>query len=169
MDEENVRLLLCKDCKSIEELPDHQGSPREDFLLENLVSRHTYPDGDRHFGQLMAISKKHWDNAEYQAEIVKKINEQMSGGGSEGLGAEFYTAKATFQDDAMSCWQKHSRTLDCGDFRTTKVQLTPGTNAERKAAGLPKYRSAKDRYLCDFCPVMNRVRADQFTKTAPKE
>ncbi|MFE9412388.1 hypothetical protein ACFYN0_26870 [Streptomyces sp. NPDC006704] len=117
----------------------------------------------------MTISKTHWDNPEYRAEIVKKINQSMEGGGAEGLGAEFYTTKATFQDDAMSCWKKHGRTLDCGDFRTSKVQLTPGTNAERKAAGLPKYQSAKDRYLCDFCPVMNRVRADHFAKTAPKE
>ncbi|GHB52802.1 hypothetical protein GCM10010331_45560 [Streptomyces xanthochromogenes] len=169
MAEEKVRLLLCKDCKSIEEIPDHDGTPREDFLLENRVSQHTYPDGNRHFGQLMVISKKHWDNAEYKTEIVKKINEKMENGGSEGLGTDFYNLKASFQDDAMTCWRKHQRTLDCGDLRSSKVRLTPGTNTERKAAGLPKYRSAKDRYLCDFCPVMNRVRADHFDKAAPKE
>ncbi|KUL44699.1 hypothetical protein ADL22_12195 [Streptomyces sp. NRRL F-4489] len=117
----------------------------------------------------MSISKKHWQNPHYKDEVVKKITKHIGGEASEGLGVDFYTTKNTFQEDAMVCWKKHNRTLDCGDFRSKRVMLTPGTNADRKAAGLPKYRSAKDRYLCDFCPVMNRVRADLCAKTTPKE
>ncbi|WP_159402754.1 hypothetical protein [Streptomyces sp. RTd22] len=40
-----IRLLLCKDCGSMEELPDYEGDPRQDFLLDTLVKRHRNPDG----------------------------------------------------------------------------------------------------------------------------
>ncbi|MEU5425122.1 hypothetical protein AB0H73_05875 [Streptomyces olivoreticuli] len=169
MPEENVRLLLCANCKSIDELPDHEGSPREDFLLDNLVNRHVFPDGSKHFGQLMKLPKKHWEKSTYKDEIVAKINETLAKGGSDGLGTEFYNTKATFQDDAMSCWKRHHRNLDCSDWKSNKARLTPGTAKARKAAGLPKYRSPKDRYLCDFCPVANAVRQKHFDKTAQKD
>ncbi|MEU7147094.1 hypothetical protein AB0B15_03495 [Streptomyces sp. NPDC045456] len=170
MAEEFIRLLMCKDCKSIEEIPDHEGTPREDHLLENLVSRHKFPDGNPHTAHpLVRIAKKNWHDAEHRKAILTKLQEAVINGGSDGLGTEFYGLKDTFREDALTCWKKHNRTLDCGDFRSKRVMLTPGTAAERKAAGLPKYRSAKDRYLCDFCPVMNRVRADHYDKTAPQE
>ncbi|MCC3766005.1 hypothetical protein [Streptomyces sp. UNOC14_S4] len=169
MTEENIRLLMCHNCRTIEELPDHDGHPREDHLLDNLVNRHEFPDGAKHRGQLLKVPKAYWEKAHYKDEIIKKINHNLAKGGSDGLGGDFYNTKATFQDDAMACWKRHNRSLDCSDWKSDKVRLTPGTAKERKVAGLPKYRSPKDRYLCDFCPVANAVRKAHFDKTAPKD
>ncbi|WP_274916953.1 hypothetical protein [Streptomyces sp. WZ-12] len=169
MIDENIRLLLCHNCHTIEELPDYDGNPDEDHLLGNLVNRHAYPDGTKHRGHLMKVPKKYWEKTHYKDEIVKKINDTVAKGGSDGLGTEYYNTRDAFGTDALQCFKRHHRNLDCSDWKSDKVRLTPGTVKERKAAGLPKYRSPKDRYLCDFCPVANAVRQKHFDKTAPKD
>uniref|UniRef100_A0AAU3I9Z9 Uncharacterized protein n=1 Tax=Streptomyces sp. NBC_01393 TaxID=2903851 RepID=A0AAU3I9Z9_9ACTN len=147
---EHVRLLLCKTCGSLEDLPDYEGDPSRDYLLEALVQKH--PDHVAH--PLMRVEKKHWDIKSTRDSIIAKIRENT---GHTGLDPAFYNAKSAFQEDAHTCWQKHLRNPGCNDYKTASKRLTPDTAAERKAAGLPKYRSAQDRYLCEFCPVHSLV------------
>ncbi|MFL4491811.1 hypothetical protein ACJ6WD_11225 [Streptomyces sp. VTCC 41912] len=159
---ENIRLLLCKTCGSMEELPDYEGDPRQDFLLDTLVKRHRNPDGSPHIAHpMLRVEKRHWDSPSTREEIIKRIRDST---GHTGLDPAFYDAKNTFQEDAMTCWQQHSRSITCSDWCTDKKRLTPDTAAERKAASLPKYRSSKDIYLCHFCPVANAVRRAAYDK-----
>jgi len=43
-DEAQIRLLVCRDCKSIEELPDYEGRPSDDLLLNISVEKHPQQD-----------------------------------------------------------------------------------------------------------------------------
>ncbi|MFD9947195.1 hypothetical protein ACFWYW_23915 [Nonomuraea sp. NPDC059023] len=156
--EPKIRLLLCGTCTTIEELPDHHGPVESDDLLAYLASRHRFPSGTPHAGgQLFDVEEKHWRNTETRKQIVDQINARSG----EGLGRSFYELKDTFKEDAFTCWKKHNRTTNCGDFKSEAKRLTPDTAAERKAAGLGKARS--NRFLCEFCPhfsvVMQRMRA----------
>ena len=40
-----------------------------------------------------------------------------------GFDTDYYQARDTLKEDAMTCWKKHARTVDCG------VGLSPGTVA----------------------------------------
>ena len=148
---EQVRLLLCHDCKSLEELPDYQGDPRGDILLTVLTDRHESA-GIKHRGQLLRVDKKHWDSPSTKRAIENQIRESA---GHTGLDTEFYATKNTFQEDALKCWEKHLRNPACGDYRSDKMILRPGTKADRKAAGLPE--STMKTWLCSFCPVHSLV------------
>ncbi len=147
---EHVRLLLCKTCGTMEELPDYEGRPEGDFLLQTLVERH--PDHIAH--PMLRVEKKHWDSPSTREAIIAQIRENT---GHTGLDPAFYNAKNTFQEDAHACWKAHLRNPGCNDYMSSSKRLTPDTAAERKAAGLPKYRSPKDVYLCTFCPVHSLV------------
>jgi hypothetical protein len=147
-----IRLLVCRDCKTIEEMPDFDGDPRDDVLLNILVQRHQQPV--EHTGLLFKFPVKYWAVPKVQEEIVKQIR-----GGSEGLDAfqkNFYATKMTFAEDAMSCYSEHNRPKgQCADYKSDKKILKPETTSERKEAGLSKYEatSGPKVYLCDFCPV----------------
>jgi hypothetical protein len=150
---EHIRLLLCKTCGTMEELPDYEGDPRGDFILEALVKKHPNHLADPNV-PLVRIEKKHWDTPSTRKAIIAQIRDKT---GHTGFDMTYYDAKNTFQEDAHECFNKHLRNPACGDYKTDSKRLTPSTTAERKAAGLPKYRSAHDRFLCDFCPVQSLV------------
>lgn len=152
---EQIRLLACKQCRTIEELPTFDGPPEQDHLLNNLLTRHEN-NGVRHIGGLFDVPADKWADTNVQRDVSRAIAEKLAGG-ETGLGTAFYDLKNTFQADALDCWKDHLRNPACSDYRSDSKRLTPGTAAERKAAGLPEYRSAKDRYLCDFCPVQSLV------------
>lgn len=154
---EQVRLLQCNTCKSLEMLPDYEGDPRGDVLLETLVSRHVFPDGSRHFGNLHRLEKRHWDTESTRKEITAKIREES---GHTGFDLSFYEAKATFQDDAFVCWAQHNRNPYCNDYKSDSKELKPDTSTDRKAAGIEKYHASGGarRYLCEFCPVDSLVK-----------
>lgn len=155
---EELRLLACSVCKTIEELPDYQGRPEGDHLLKRLLENHG-PENDRHIGQLFRMPKDTWNKLsnDGKREIAQKIGSQLTNGGETGLGAEFYDVKNTFVDDAHKCFNRHNRNPDCNDYKTDSKRLTPNTQAERKEAGLPAYSHADDRYLCEYCPVHSLV------------
>lgn len=152
---ENIRLLACSECKTIEEFPDYEGRPEGDHLLNRLIEKHG-PAHRRHIGQMFKVPKARWDDPKAQSEIAKQIAAKLAGG-ETGLGHEYYDLKNTFQEDAMSCWAKHMNSPACNDYHDPSKRLTPDTAAERKAAGLPAYTTGKDQYLCDFCPVHSLV------------
>lgn len=156
-----IRLLYCLVCKSIEELPMHHGTPETDTLLQISVERHVFPSGEPHKGKLFVIPVKMWGEPKNKKAII----EQLKGGGSEGLAEidpDYYNTKMTFHEDAMKCWEAHSRpgdkTVGCGDYQSESKRLLPNTEKERRDLGLP---SAADSglkvYLCQFCPYQQRV------------
>jgi len=160
--EPQIRLLVCRDCKTIEELPDYDGDPADDLLLNISVERHQRPVA--HTGLLFKFPLKYWAVPKIREEIVKQIR-----GGSEGLdvfGTKFYDTKMTFHEDAMTCWGQHNRPKEqCPDYKSDKKQLKPDTAAERKDAGLDKPGTKGPKiYLCDFCPVKMYNQKKAFTE-----
>lgn len=156
-----IRILVCRTCKSIDELPDFEGHPSDDLLLNLTVDKHQKPEP--HIGLLFKFPVKYWVVPKVKQEIIKQIS-----GGSSGLdvfGTNFYATRMTFADDAMACWAQHNRTKDCGDYKSEKKRLKPDTAAERKDAGLDKPGSSGPKiYLCDFCPVKSLVQKKAFDK-----
>lgn len=145
-----IRLLVCRTCKSIEELPPHSGRPEDDVLLRISVDRH----GSEHVGVLYNVSALHWNSETMRQAIKEQITKGSSG--LDVFGTNFYSTRMTFAEDAMSCWQQHLRPKgQCPDFRSEKKRLLPDTKNERKDIGLssPDKSSATRVYLCDFCPV----------------
>lgn len=148
---EETRVLRCDICRTLEPLPDYEGDPDGDHLLRRLLEGHRYPDGTEHFGLLYRVETKHWDSPSVREEIIRRIQEAS---GHTGLDSEFYSVKATFEHDALACWQKHHRNSYCNEYKSDRKLLTPDTKAERKEAGLGKYqKEANPRYLCEYCPV----------------
>lgn len=148
-EESQIRLLVCRTCKSAEELPDFEGRPEDDVLLQIAVERHQKPEP--HLGQLFKFPLKYWTRDDVKQSIMNQIKE----GGSSGLdvfGTNFYETKSQFAEDAMQCWSLHNRTQDCGDYKHDRKILKPGTEDDRRKAGMDESRAPKV-YLCDFCPV----------------
>lgn len=152
----NIRLLACQQCKTIEELPTFDGPPEQDFLLSHLVEKHREASGLEHIGALFTVPETDWANEATKNSIAQQIAAKLEGG-ETGLGSAFYDLKNTYTEDAGNCFNAHNRNPACGDYRSDSKRITPGTAAERRAAGLPEYRSPKDRYVCDFCPVHSLV------------
>lgn len=148
-----MRLLLCHDCKSLEEVPDFDGPVEQDTLLQILVDRHKYAPGYPHHGQLLQIKQEDWNNAQYRDAIVKEIR---NGAGHTGLDPEAYAARNTFREDALKCYDRHSRPKDgCIDWKDLSKRLGNSilSDEEKKTARDHGLRSRGVVYLCDFCPV----------------
>jgi len=150
-DEPMIRVLVCRNCKTIEEMPDYDGDPEYDTLLNILVAKHQKPT--EHIGLLLKFPVKYWAVPKIQEAIVAQIK-----GGSSGLDAfqtNFYSTKNQFAEDAMECFRDHLRPKgQCADYKSDKKLLKPDTDAERKEAGLAKSgKTGPKVYLCDFCPV----------------
>lgn len=152
-DEPQIRLLYCRTCGSIEELPDFDGPPQYDDLLNISVERHRFPSGDEHIGSLFKVDIRVW--AQYEAR--RKIIEQIKGGASKGLGEideAFYDTKSQFAEDALKCYQAHQRPKgQCPDYMSDSKVLLPNTKADRKELGLAdlsKVGGPKTK-LCQFC------------------
>lgn len=162
--EEQVRLLACQNCRTIEVLDDYTGPPemaeRFDVILNLALEKHR--DGVErraHIGNLMRVSKKAWDNPNVQETLRQQIVAGMEGG-ETGLGSEAYALRDTFREDAMTCWEQHLRTPTCSDYKDPSKLLVPNTSAERKEAGIAKFDKSNphtQRFLCEYCPVHSLV------------
>lgn len=152
-----MRVLVCRTCRNLEELPDFQGRPEDDVFLNYVVQEH--PD---HMGQLFRLPIGIWLIEEARNTLIKQLM-----GHNEGLAAfdpKFYEVRNTFKEDALICYKAHRRPKGgCPDFNSDKKLLFPETKAERKDAGI----STKERpaiHLCSFCPVRlyyeKKVRGD---------
>jgi len=142
-----VRLLICRDCRTIDELPDYDGPPDYDVLLDNLTEQHQYPNGERHFGDLATVADHEWSDPYMREQIVRQIAKRTT-----GMESEFYATKSTYTEDALKCYTAHRRpTLEgggCNDYRS-----------DRKRIGNPtKYgQMMRKVWLCDFCPYTTTV------------
>jgi hypothetical protein len=138
------RLLVCKNCRTIDELPSAEEDPG-DTLLNITVERH----GDMHYGRLWNVPKAVWMTPALKEDVIK----QLSGGEGDGLGLPFYNTRMQFAEDAMTCYSIHNRPKgQCPDYKSDKKKLSAGTEQMRKAENLNKY-AGPTVYLCDFCPV----------------
>lgn len=151
-----IRLLVCQQCKTIDELPDYDGDPRGDVLLEVLCERHT-TNGTPHKGHLMKVAVRMWSNPTVKNSILAEM--RAKGLGGQGLAAfgmpDYYEVKSQFADDAMTCFAQHNRPKgQCPDYRASHKQLIPKTADLRKDLGLSAPGTTGPKtYLCDFCPV----------------
>ena len=145
-----VRLMVCRTCKTIDELPPYSGPPEGDVLLQMTIERH----GSDHVGLLINVGAIHWQSKTMREAIIEQIHQGSSG--LDVFGTSFYETKMQFAEDAMACWAAYNRPKgQCPDFRAEKKRLLPQTAVERKDAGLesPTQSNATRIYLCDFCPV----------------
>lgn len=156
-------LLICADCGTIEHA---HGEPtpeteREERNLELLALRRkheVYTAGNfyTHPLALCTVNAQLWDKSEDYRKFIVAMIKDATKTGNVGLGDKNYDLKDTFKEDAFSCWKKHNRTLDCGDYKTDKMKLLADTKWERKDL----HMSVKNRasvHLCDFCPVKSEV------------
>lgn len=147
---EKIRLLVCRDCGTIEELPDFDGPPEYDSVLEYVLSQHE-TNGHRHIGRLYDVEKRAWDLKPLRDAMIEQLK-----GGSKGLAEfdlNFYNTKDTLKEDALACYKAHLRPKEgCSEWRADRKLLRPPTKKERKEVGLDM-ASAPKRWLCDFCPV----------------
>lgn len=153
LQEMQIRLLVCTTCAKIEELPDFEGDPSRDVLLQVSVEKHRFPDGTEHVGNLMKVPLKFWANPKVKDEILRQI--RHGAGGMNDLQEGFYDTKSTFQEDALKCYSQHLRPKgSCPDYKSEAKRLKPAiSKSERREAGLPSESAGPKVYLCDFCPV----------------
>lgn len=151
MEQPKTRLLHCRDCGTVEALPDYHGPVDQDYALEYVLSKHGSED-NRHIGKLYDIETRVWALENLRRAVVS----QIKGGGSRGLAefdSTFYDVRDTLKEDALQCYQLHRRpTEGCIDWREDRKLLVPPTKGERKELGLTMDGAPK-RYLCDFCPA----------------
>ena len=159
---ERFNLLVCKTCKTIEELP---YTKTGEYLGEGKYSQSDNPfvtlaaeaHGPDHIGApLMDVLQGHWMTPKVKEALVEQLRETFFGkGAAQGLdvfGTGFYGLKDTYSQDAMSCWKVHNSPKgQCPDYKTDRKLLNAGTDKDRRDAGLSK--SNIKVHLCDFCPV----------------
>lgn len=146
--EPHFRLLVCRTCSTIEELPGADEDPG-DVLLTIAAERHS----DTHYGVLWNVPKGIWMAPEMKKAVIEQIHDKV-GSGLNAFGTKFYETKSQFAEDAMNCFRDHLRPKgQCPDYKSEKKWLSPKTEKERRDAGLPTIGSGPKVYLCDFCPV----------------
>lgn len=154
-----IRILACRECKSLDVLSWYSGDPRYDTELSILIERF-HSHGDRRVGQLYDVSATSWGDADKQAQIRQQIVSKFDPHAETGLGSEAYALRDNFKADAFACWEQHRRTPTCSDYKSDAKRLTPDTQVERKEAGLAKfdiYDPSTERFLCEYCPVHSLV------------
>jgi hypothetical protein len=180
-----VRLLICHDCQSIEQIPDYDGPlieaevPRPDgtlgtamvppmgadVYLDHITEPHAKKE---HSGNLVSVEQKDWDNPETREEIIKQIK-GASSRGATGMDPEVYALRDTLREGALKCFSKHGRPKGgCIDWedRSKRIGNTLLSQEERSAAKKRGLRLRdKEAFLCHHCPVSaNYVQRKKFEK-----
>jgi hypothetical protein len=146
--EPHFRLLVCRTCGTIDELPGGDEDPN-DILLDITVERH----GDEHFGVLVNVPKGIWITESGRKQMIEFIHGEV-GSGLDSFGTNFYQTKNQFHEDAMACYSLHNRPKgQCSDYKSDRKELSPQTEQARRKEGLSIRPRGKTVYLCDFCPV----------------
>jgi hypothetical protein len=139
-------------------VPDYDGPVQYDHYLQHKVSQHQFPNGEPHRGVLGRVE----DTPQSISAAMDKMASMVSPGQGTGLGQHLYDLKDNYKAEAMQCWKRHSRTADCGDYRSEPKRLWLDTKAERKSEGLTLNRDERPNiWLCDHCPVHSIVQQKQ--------
>lgn len=152
------RLLVCRECSTIEELPLFDG-PKEleaqDPMLDNVVRRHVQKHGDLKSDaaallvapeDICTCAKCEGHNVTFweahRDEVLKGLGERWT-----GFHPEFYATKDTYREDALRCYNLHRRPkgADCIDWKADNRRLTP------------EGWKGREVFLCHFCPVASSV------------
>lgn len=168
-----IRLLICHQCHSIDPIPwcgedPNCKHPECIAPLEFRMAQHRDGTGIPHApANLATVDEELWADANFRAEALRQIENIANPGQAKGLGQSLYDVRDTFQADAMTCWKRHNRTTDCGDYKHDRMRLVPDTKAERKDLGLDTSSAARpSHFLCDYCPMKSikqqRVYSEQY-------
>jgi hypothetical protein len=151
-----MRLLYCNACRTIDEVPDYEGSDKVDPLVEEVVRKHNVKDPMTHGGgqyspmRLMKIDDLEW--MVDREKVVKLINESNKQVGMDPWVGESHN---TFLEDANKCWRQHRQPKEgepCIDYWSESKRIGRPT-AEGRAALKENYKlGTKDPHLCLWCP-----------------
>lgn len=175
--EPHVRLLVCNECHTVDEIPDYVGDPEGDELLQHAVGQHQHGDnltsiGGRNEGEVLTgdrvlarVERKHWSNADTRQQILAQL-----GAGRTGFEQSFYDTRNTFEEDAGRCFNRHGRpTGGCIDWKDKSKRVGNGILTEEEKSLLDKtgkpLRMNRAVFLCDFCPVSTYVQTEKFKKS----
>lgn len=158
---EQLRLLQCWDCKTVQELPDYprEAPSRDDVTLHYLDRAHGGQTETPHHRILHRVEKRVWGDKKAARQIMAQMWET-----EKGFKPEVYMVKDTLKEDAVKCHQAHRRQVPCIDWKVDSKRLTAPTQGarERLARELPRSfggdrdaiaKGAPTQHLCDWCPV----------------
>lgn len=156
-----LRLLQCMTCKSVEELPDFEGLPEDDVVLQELDLKHGGATEMPHHRALLRVERAHWADRNIRMTIHKQMWVDTT-----GFVPEYYHTKNTLQEDAAKCFTAHRRAVPCIDFQDRSKRL--GNPAARDRAKLSKEArhdftgGGPKLFLCNFCVVQQAVDAKKL-------
>lgn len=141
-----IRLWVCRECKSIEELPPYDGPAERDTLLEDTASRHM-TEWRTHECTLIKVPESYWKSDKIRPQLIKQISQGGSKGIAEMEGAEdYYGTRDTYREDALKCYDKHQRPKQgCIDYQNPDKRIGNPTSEG--------WKSGPRVYACSFCPV----------------
>ena len=159
------RLLVCRECKTIETLPLFDGPPQEearDPLLNNVVARHVAKHGEKEDSAALLVASEdicHCDEKTmvdlagrrrpgrivrerhtfwegHRDDVLKGLSERWT-----GFHPEYYAHIDTFKEDAARCYNLHRRPkgTDCIAWTSDRKSLTDDNREKDKHV-----------YLCEF-------------------
>ena len=163
-----MRLLFCKTCSTLEEVPDLGRDLAEgeaDPFVEGLVMTHTQRDSMGHGSAAMANSPFRLmdvDDEKWRTErqsVIDTVNKENK---KVGFDAWVYESQSTYSEDALKCYRAHHRPKGaCIDWRADSKRIGRPT-AEGQQAVKDEYKlGQKDPHLCDYCPVASWVQTQK--------
>jgi hypothetical protein len=157
-----MRLLLCRVCKTLEELPDYTGDANDDRTLNELVRRHNVLSLEDHqrdgVASLMHVEDRDWEL--HRGPILDKMKQKSDEFG--GFGEPWIKdAQNTYMEDAMKCYRQHGRPQEgCTDWWSESKRIGRPTAEGRAVVESKDFRKLGqlDPHLCQWCPVASYVR-----------
>jgi len=134
-----ARLLICRTCGTAMKMRDYHGDVNNDWELKEMVDRHlgkaADPRPESHDSSLFLVDDD---------DLALMSNEQLNDALSNDLDVQIGEFRDDFKDQAMQCYQLHSRPKGtCRDWKDESRVLG-------RKAGVPPTERA---YLCSYCPV----------------
>lgn len=151
-----VRLLQCWTCKTVEEMPDFEGLPEHDHVLQYIDEKHGGQTEQPHHRAILRVEKAHWDDRK----VRKQIHAQMWAD-TKGFVPEYYAVRDTLREDASKCFAAHRRSVPCIDYQDRSKRLGNPASGMRKALSKEFKRDftggGPKVFLCNYCPVQGYV------------
>lgn len=158
---EQLRILQCFTCKSMEELPDYppESNPLNDVVLHHVDEKHGGTSQQPHHRTLLRVEKRVWEDRKARRQIVEQAWSE-----EKGFKPSYYDIKNTLMDDAVKCHTAHKRQVPCIDWMDSSKRLRSPSQSDRErlAKDLPRSfggdrdaiaHGAPQQYLCNYCPV----------------
>lgn len=152
-----MRLLLCRKCRTLEELPDYDGPPEYDRTLEHLVQEHNKKGFEEHQGNVATLMKVEDRDWEHNREAILQ---RMRGTSSDGGFGEPWIKEAhnTYREDALRCFSNHGRPKEgCIDYWSDTKRIGRPTPEGRAVVKNLYKLGERDPHLCQWCPVHTYV------------